>query len=118
MSINSNKENSDIIMLKKEREENERKINELNEEVKRIKGELIKEKSMNKDLINMNDMLVKEKERLSKENKMMYQTIEQTREKLNIEMKKESELQRQLKMKPKGDIELEQKYKDAIDEVN
>lgn len=118
MSINSNKENSDIIMLKKEREENERKINELNEEVKRIKGELIKEKSMNKDLINMNDMLVKEKERLSKENKMMYQTIEQTREKLNIEMKKESELQRQLKMKPKGDIELEHKYKDAIDEVN
>ena len=118
MSINSNKENSDISMLKKDKEENAKKINELNDEVKRLKGELLKEKSMNKDLINMNDMLVKEKERLIKENKMMYQTIEQTREKLNIEMKKESELQRQLKMKPKGDIELEKKYKEAIDEVN
>lgn len=118
MSINSNKENSDISMLKKDKEENAKKINELNDEMKRLKGELLKEKSMNKDLINMNDMLVKEKERLSKENKMMYQTIEQTREKLNIEMKKESELQRQLKMKPKGDIELEKKYKEAIDEVN
>ena len=118
MSINSNKENSDISMLKKDKEENAKKINELNDEMKRLKGELLKEKSMNKDLINMNDMLVKEKERLIKENKMMYQTIEQTREKLNIEMKKESELQRQLKMKPKGDIELEKKYKEAIDEVN
>ena len=118
MSLNSNKENNDISMLKKEKEENERKITELSEEIKRLKGELIKEKGINKDLINMNDILVKEKERLSKENKLMYQTIEQTRDKLNTEMKKESELQRQLKMKPKCDIELEKKYKEAIEEVN
>ena len=33
MSINSNKENSDISMLKKDKEENAKKINELNDEI-------------------------------------------------------------------------------------
>ena len=117
MQIASTKENSDINKYKNLCDEQEKIINELKNENSKLGNEFQKEKNLNKDLINMNDRLVKEKEKLIKENKLMYKTIEETREKLNNEMKKENELQRLLHTKPKQDIETENKLNQALKEI-
>lgn len=117
MTLARTKENSNVNKYKNINEEQEKMINELKIENSKIGNELQKEKNLNKDLINMNDRLVKEKEKLIKENKLMYKTIEETREKLNNEMKKENELQRLLHTKPKQDIETENKLNKALKEI-
>ena len=93
-------------------------IKELNEKLSKVSLNFESEKKEKKELLRNLNILENEKEKLIQENKLMYESLEKEREKLNEQLKKENELMKQLKNKPQKDIELEKKLVNALELID
>lgn len=110
----NNKANEEMEKIKKEKDE---KIDQLTKEIKNLKADLDKERSTQREIIRMNDALIKDKEKLAKDNKAMYGVLEETREKLSKEMIKNTDLASQMKAMAKIEEGSEAKFKAAVEKI-